>query len=82
MTKTTKSVRFMYKCRQCGEVFEDGATGQARAFDALLSACLGKRDASRIPPMLTEHVCDGPAGPPHAIVKAGVADLIGYEVVE
>lgn len=66
--------RAIFKCRLCGETYESGCTGGAKAaMDGALSACIGKQLIPNAPCMNEVHNCkDG---------GLGIADFQGFRVV-
>jgi len=75
--KTTAS--FTYKCRMCGEKFAEAHTTPENAEKTLICLLTGIPFSSlkligTMPVMITAHSCDNG--------NRGLADLIGYEVVD
>lgn len=73
-----KTAKFQYKCRLCGETYNDSCTAEKNAFYLLVSIVHSlpnpKPVVGIIPTMVDIHSgCK---------VGSGVSDLIGYIVVE
>jgi len=73
-----KTANFQYKCRLCGEIFNDSCTSPGNAEIILICTVLGQQMPDKFfgtqPTMVTIH---------HGCKKGhGVADLIGYIVEE
>lgn len=72
----SKTAKFMYKCRMCGEEFGNDETAEKNAFSILITSITGIKIphlVGMIPRMLSFHSCsDG---------SVGVADLIGYKLI-
>jgi hypothetical protein len=73
-----KTAKFQYKCRLCGEIEENPATGEKNALPCLLDAVYKTNTFSTMigpkPEIMSIHSCkDG---------NVGVMDLIGYKIYE
>ena len=72
-----KTYAFMYKCRLCGETFEESRTGNdGIAFGCTISAALNKpatHISVQAPHLVSTHITS---------THYGVADFIGAEQIE
>lgn len=71
-----KEAVFYYKCRQCGETYEQDRINEAYALMQLIAARLNQKTVDDEPAVdrLAIHVCEG--------LDHGLADLVGYRVVK
>jgi hypothetical protein len=60
---------FKYKCRRCGEVYNDASIGETFAFGKLLLAVAGNPDGIHL---LSIHPCKDEGH--------GISDLQGYDI--
>ena len=73
-----KTAKFQYKCRLCGETYNDACTHEDNAQMVLICTVLGQKMPSRLhgdqPDLISIH----------SSCKAGhgISDLIGYVVVD
>ena len=72
-----KTAKFKYKCRHCGAVYVEGATGEQNAMHFIFCAMYGyewpKQFIGSELTMTALHKCEGE-------IQYGVADLIGYVI--
>lgn len=71
----TKEAQYQYKCRHCGKVFTNIMSGEEIAPMFLINAIYKIKygNQSNVP-LMTVHDCQ-------KYKKAGVADLIGFKIV-